>query len=422
MRVLWIVNGLFPDICEHLGVKPAVTGGWMRSLSNALRMYCPDIELGVCAMYGADKKEMKDIEIKGIRYFCLPFDKFSQSYNSAMEGYWKEVKKLFNPDVVHIHGTEFTYGLAYMNACGADSVVVSVQGLVGGYARYSLGNIPIDDLKRARTLKDYLHSSLLKVPMDMERRGELENLYFQKAKHVIGRTDWDRDHVWAINPSCKYHFCNETLRPSFYVGNRWNVEECDSHTIFLSQAAKPIKGIHKLVEAMPLILRHYPDAKVLVAGLNFMKCDKFIERLKFGTYANYCRKLMQKHNLEDKFYFCGLLEEEQMVEMYRKSNVFVCPSSIENSPNSVGEAQLIGTPVVASYVGGVPNMIKHNHTGLVYRFEEYEMLAASICRVFGDAAFAQYLSKEEQKEASERHDSKINALATRNIYQSIIKG
>ena len=55
----------------------------------------------------------------------------------------------------------------------------------------------------------------------MQHGGVIEEQYLHSINHVIGRTRWDHDHVWAINENVKYHFCNETLRKSFYTSNKW---------------------------------------------------------------------------------------------------------------------------------------------------------------------------------------------------------
>ena len=86
--------------------------------------------------------------------------------------------------------------------------------------------------------------------------------------------------------------------------------------------------------------------------------------------------------------FTGSLREDQMIAEYLNAHLFICPSSIENSPNSLGEAQLLGVPVIASYVGGVPDMVTHGETGLLYRFEEVEMLAEGIRNLFMNMALA----------------------------------
>lgn len=417
MKILWITNILFPDICEKLGIKAPVTGGWMKSSASAILKLNDNIELAVATLYG---KTFRVEKINGVTYYCLPFDIYSlKRYETTIEKFWKLVAYDFKPDIVHIHGTEYPHGLAYIKAMGAKNVVISIQGLVSKYARYSLGHIPERTLKKHRTLYDFLKGHILRIPIVMTKAGKTENEYIRLSYHIIGRTDWDRAHIWAVNPKARYYFCNETLREPFYT-TEWNLAKCKRHSIFLSQAHKPIKGIHKVIEALPYVIRQYPDVKVYVAGDNFTQKSSLKEKLSYGTYANYINYLLEKLGVKNRFVFTGFLDERQMAEMYSHSHVFVCPSSIENSPNSLGEAQLVGTPVVASYVGGIPNMIEDGVSGLLYRFEEHEMMAKCICRIFEDNDFAKYLSNNEKVVAQNRHDSKKNAQITLNIYNEII--
>ena len=74
----------------------------------------------------------------------------------------------------------------------------------------------------------------------------------------MGRTTWDQACTYLINPKVKYHFCNETLRSEFYK-DRWKVENCNKHTIFISQASYPIKGFHKFLEALVQV-KTFPEA------------------------------------------------------------------------------------------------------------------------------------------------------------------
>lgn len=71
-----------------------------------------------------------------------------------------------------------------------------------------------------------------------------------------------------------------------------------------------------------------------------------------------------------------------MKERYLKSQVFVLPSSIENSPNSLGEAMLLGVPCIASDVGGVRCLMTHSVEGLIYPADDPRLLAYDICEMF----------------------------------------
>ena len=214
-----------------------------------------------------------------------------------------------------------------------------------------------------------------------------------------------------------YHFGGETLRPVFYENTIWNYETCRPHSIFLSQAYYPIKGLHMLLKAMPLVLRHYPDATIRIAGSNIARTNGgIIDTLKISNYGMIIRKLINKYKLEKTITFTGALDGDGMRKEYLNSNVFICPSSIENSPNSIGEAQVLGVPVIASYVGGVCDMMRGGEHWL-YRFEEIEMLAYKICEVF---KMGGSIDTEPMRQvALQRHDPVKNMLDLMNIYSAV---
>ncbi len=411
MKILWITNILFPDICKELGLAAPVVGGWMKSSAAALLETHADVELAVAACYRGDRLLKKNIG--SVTYFCLPSDHNNLKYDSNLENIWREVYEDFKPDVTHIHGTEYAHGLAFLRAFGANNVVISIQGFVSAYRRYETAGINHGDYCRNASLRH-----IIKGEFTMKKRGVHEVEYIQLAKHVIGRTDWDKAHVWAINPSVEYHFCNETLRKPFYSA-KWNIAQCEQHRIFLSQASYPLKGLHQVIRALPYVLRQYPDTKVYIAGSDFIALDGFKGKLRTTTYANIIRKMTREYGIEDKFTFTGPLNEYEMVKQFEKAHMFICPSSIENSPNSLGEAQLVGTPCIASFVGGVPNMVEHGKTGLLYRFEEAEMLAKYICDIFADDNLANHLSENGRLAARVRHDERTNADTTYQIYNDI---
>lgn len=71
-------------------------------------------------------RKLEIIEGKQITYCVLPYGNGNLGYNKEYESYWQLIKEQVNPDVVHIHGTEYTHGLAYIRACGNDRVVASI--------------------------------------------------------------------------------------------------------------------------------------------------------------------------------------------------------------------------------------------------------------------------------------------------------
>ena len=415
MKVLWITNILFPEAESQLvttgGLKSS--GGWMLGAADAL------VKRGDVSLYVASVSPLVDslVKLRGkdIVYYIIPFGKGNLRENSEYQDYWKIINSEICPDLVHIHGTEYSHGHAYMKACGSDNVVISIQGLKSACADYYHYGISKKDIVKNITLRDLLRGTIFKRQKDFRRSSVYEMDMLRMAKHVIGRTKWDRTRTWAINPEANYYFCNETLRSEFYDGSSWVYDKCRKHSIFLSQAGYPLKGLHQVLKAMPLILRNYPDAVIRVAGNDIISTDSLVQKLKLTGYGKYISTLIKKYKLSDHIQFIGNLDAEQMKNEYLDSNVFICPSSLENSPNSLGEAQILGVPCVSSYVGGAVDMMKGNEDNL-YRFEDTEMLAYTICKVFADEG----RQVDMRDVGLRRHDPEANSEQLSNIYYAML--
>lgn len=417
MKILWISNTIFPDPSEFLGIQPPIYGGWMYGLAKQLSLN-NKVRLAVATIYSGN--DLKKIAINEIEYFLLPC-KNNKKYNYALELFWEQVVQDFQPDVIHIHGTEYPHGLACMRKFSNLKYVISIQGLVGVYSRYFLAGISWPKILINITFRDLIRSeTIFQVKQRFIDQGKLEKEYLLNSQHAIGRTNWDFVHAKTLNPNINYHFCNESLRNSFYNAEKWKFESCVPYSIFLSQAGYPIKGLHQVIKSVAILKKDYPQLKIKIGGGNIINKKSLLDRIKRTGYGNYIFKLIKKYNLEENFIFLGSLSEEQMISEYQKANVFICPSSIENSPNSLGEAQLIGVPVVAAYVGGIPDMVENNKTGLLYRFEEIEMMAQCVRRIFTDSELVLELSKNSIIAASSRHHTQINLEKTISIYNTIM--
>lgn len=110
-----------------------------------------------------------------------------------------------------------------------------------------------------------------------------------------------------------------------------------------------------------------------------------------------------------------------MCEQYIKSNVFVSASTIENSPNSLGEAMLVGCPVISSDVGGVKNMLIHGVEGFIYQSTAPYMLAYYVKEIFRNKDLAIRFSKNAKIHAVETHNRIENSKRLIRIYNTVIK-
>ena len=416
MKILWITNILFPEAAEKLTGKGELrsSGGWMLASADML-VQQDGVKLYVATVSPLVRK-LEVIEGKQITYYVLPYGNGNLKYNKEYEPYWKLIKEQVNPDVVHIHGTELTHGFAFIRACGNERVVVSVQGLKSGIAPYYCAGLSAKEIWGNLTFHDIIKGSIYREQREFYRTGELEKEMLRSVNHIIGRTSWDKAHIWSINSKVNYYVCNETLRTEFYDGTQWSYDKCVPHTIFLSQGGYPLKGLHQVLKAMPLILRHYPDTHLRIAGIDITKSKGLYGMIHFTGYGKIIKRLIKSLDLVDKVTFLGPLNAEQMKAEFLRANVFVCPSSIENSPNSLGEAQILGVPSIASYVGGIPDFMQGCEQ-YMYRYEELKMLAEKVCCIFSQSSLC--INELIVNLAKKRHDTNHNIETLLSIYKKL---
>lgn len=416
MKVLWVSLVKFPPLCEHLGEAVPAHCGWMYSSAKAMLKEMPEVRLGVMVYSYGRNYERYDIE--GVTYYLIPTASIDRTSKKQIEACRQAIRN-FSPDLIHIHGTEHSLAKA---VCMANEdgtrVVANIQGLAGPYMRYADGGLSLWDKWTNITLLDFYRGTfLLNAKRSFKLRAECEHYVLTHVTDIIGRTQWDQAHVITINPNLRYHFMNETLRDSFYEKPLWNYDRCKKHTIFVSNSGSALKGAHQVLNALPIILQQYPDTVVNFCGSSVMS-NKLKDLLRFQGYHLYLRRLVKRLHLQEHVRFLGSLSETQMKQQFLDANVYVLPSAIENSPNSLCEAQILGTPVVASYCGGTPTLLTDGQTGHFYRYEEYEMLAQIVIRLFSINDFKE-LSTKEREIALLRHDREKNAAALKSIYKEL---
>jgi len=423
MKVLWLCNVLLPKVANHIGEKINPNGGWMVGLSDSL-ITNDDIELTVVFPLSSSESIISG-EIDSIKYFGFPQRKASTKYDTKTEIYLSNIVSKAKPDIIHIWGTEYPHTLAMMNVCESmgitDKVLISIQGLCSIISKHYLSGLPYS-VVTSYTLRDIIrHENISKQQKNFKIRGKFEVEALKKAKHVDGRTTWDKACVMQVNPDIKYYYCPRMIRRSFYE-HQWNIQNCERYSIFISQANYPIKGFHFMLEAMPTILNRFPSTKLYVAGNNIASTDTLKTRIKQSSYGMYLKQLINKYHLENKVFFTGSLDEEKMCDRFLKSHVFVLASTIENSPNSLGEAMLLGVPSIASDVGGVKDMMIHEVDGFVYQHDAPYMLAYYVCEIFENSNLAMKFSTNSHNHAMQTHDRKKNVETMLSIYNDIYSG
>lgn len=429
MKVLWICNIMLPMVAEHLGKEVSNREGWLTGLALALRERKTEVELAVAFPTEQELDGYREV-LNGIT--CYGFYENTTDLEQHDESVKKRIERIlwdFQPDVVHCFGTEYDHALAVVKVWNPEKVLLGIQGVCAAIAQAYPADLPKRVIQRA-TFRDRLRrDSILQQREKFRLRALRERQTLELAAHVTGRTSLDKEYVLSVNERLHYHALNETLRAPFYEG-AWRMETCERHSIFMSQGDYPIKGLHYMLRALPEILTVYPDAKLYVAGNSIVNLRTWKDKIKISSYGKYLCELMAQYDLQDKVIFTGKLSAEQMRQRMLQSQLFVCASAMENSPNSLGEAMLLGVPCVAAGVGGVTDLFVDGQDGLVYPgygAGEYaesmdaeggqaHKLAETVLKMWGNEAKMQRMAAQAAAHAAQTHNREQNCERLMEIY------
>ena len=426
MRVLWVCNIIPPVIGQYLGKECSVKEGWISGILARLVKEKEAVELGICYPVAEQAEEEKRViqlhNNKNITCYGYVEDTVCpENYGGeSLEKRLKEIIDDFSPEVLHIFGTEYGHSLAAARAMdNSDKILIGLQGIISECAKEYMADLPIE-VQEQVSFRDWLKKDSMKQQQEkFFVRGQREKEALKLCGHVTGRTEFDKKAANQINPLATYHYMNETMRGEFYEG-QWSREKCKMHSIFFSQADYPLKGFHYLLQALKEIKEKYPDVTVNVAGNSLVSYRTLKDKIKISAYGRYLRKLIKELQLEDKIMFLGKLSAEEMKQQYLNAHTFVCASSLENSPNSVGEAMLLGTPVVASCTGGIPSMLTHEKEGLLFEKGNISALANAVMRTWKDEVLVNNMTANAAIRSRKNHNADDNYQALLNIYKNII--
>lgn len=424
MKVLWLCNLILPQVRNILGLNKTNGGGWLRDIYEKA-IDSSKIEIATCApMDDIDYRKSKDIvkaEYRKSKFWGFYKNNTRyENYDLYVEMQLKKIVAEYTPDIVHIWGTEYSHSLAMIKAIDDSSkIVIHIQGLISRYADAYLDGIP-DWVVNRLTIRDFLkRDGLLKQQEKFYKRGKLEIEAIRKSSYVMGRTDWDKNETLKINPGIEYFKCNENIRSEFLLCDKWDTNSIESNSIFMSQGYYPIKGFHVMIEALNILKKKNYEVKLYLAGFNPYNLDCFRKKIFVSSYIKYCVDLINKYQLQDNVVFLGELDADEMAHYLRKSNIYVMPSTIENSPNSMMEAMIVGTPCIVSRVGGIPTIGKENEDCLMFENCNYNELAEKIENVLLDQSLAQRLSSRAIKNMENVQNIDDNFQTLLSVYEHV---
>lgn len=405
MRVLWLspVPSLYNE---------QLAGGWVASLETIFRKYLLDIELGICFESTDDVFKVKREEVTYYPIHAIRTEKDKKVAKYNYNKYWALLRPCllkaiedFKPDVIHCFGSEWPYGQV---AKDIDiPVIIHMQGYINIYnlsAKMVCSNY--DFAKYRHFNPKSIIGRKLHDNVD-NQRATLELDTMKNNRYFMGRTEWDKSIVKYYSPNSSYYHCPEAIRPAIYdASKRWGYQKHDEMKIISISSATVLKGNDVILLAAKLMKEFGFNFEWRVAG--HKDAFKFSES-KLGL-----------HHEDLNIKLIGYINAKQIVEELITADCYVHAAIIDNSPNSLCEAQLIGCPVVATYVGGIPEMVFGGEAGVLYPYNEPHTLAFKLMNLFQDTSRMQELSIREYELSHRRHDPEQLANTTMDIYEKVI--
>ena len=420
MRVLWVtMNASLYDSSKgdsYGGI------GWIGALFRQLKINnSNDIELGVASIYNSDAKEV----VNGVTFYGIKSRKpaglkkwlyYVKDYKNRNHlDYFHEISSVvsdFKPDVIHLWGVENQ--LASVSHYKDIPVVAHLQGLLSLYIYiyYPYGT-NAHSFKRDRfSRREWLfHNGFVFGEHEMKVRAEIEKKHLNDVTAVMGRTHWDKSVALFNNPKVRYYHVDEALREEFYAAPSWDKQRRERFVIYTTISDTIYKGLDVVMKAASILKEYnYFDFEWRIAGIKseteFVKWFEKFVGLK-------CEKM--------SICFLGRQSPEQLVSSLLDADLYVHPSYIDNSPNSLCEAQYLGVPCCATNVGGVASLIKDRETGVLIPANAPFDMAMAIKDCYDNETIWRDYADKGQKVARERHEPKRILRQLITVYNDLTK-
>ncbi|WP_352421242.1 glycosyltransferase family 4 protein [Proteiniphilum sp.] len=389
MKVLWFSSRFFTE------EKISGTATWLDAMADIL-MDKDDIQL-----YNISQGKTKTIRksnYKKVVQWQVP-NTWKKKDQIPREKYLRQITEIVSsitPDVIHIWGTESYWGLLTARGYIKGNTVLEIQGLISQIVNEFYGRLTMRELIASVGIKEVVKPELLlfNIKKEFEKHARYELEMIRNHSYISTQSEWVRANILFLNENAKLIETRIPLRKNFITSEKWNSERCTAYTIFTSiSSTAPYKGLHVLIDTLPLLKKRYPGLKLMIAGHTG-------RGIREDGYTKFIKRKLSKQGLNENVTWLGPLDETGIIDQLLKSNVAVFPTFIESYGVAVAESLRLGVPTVASYVGALPEQDREGNSMLFFPPGDVNMCAYSIHQIFSNRVFSEELSMNALKKTA----------------------
>lgn len=196
------------------------------------------------------------------------------------------------------------------------------------------------------------------------------------------------------------HYIPNPISEHYFLDHR---DEQPGRVLFAGRII-PLKGVIELVRAIARANRQTPCELYLAGSLG----DEH--------YVHQVKSEVEALGIVDRVHFLGLIDEQRLIEEFSKAAVLALPSFQENAPMVVEQAMAAGIPVVASRVGGIPNMVQDGYAGLLTDPGDVVSLSEALVRLLSDESLRRKFGYRAACEARS-YSARTVAAQTIEVYR-----
>lgn len=413
MKVLWLT--VTPS--KYKPLEFGYNGrGWIESLQSLVENSLENIELGIAFPHTTDSQKVVNPKVTYYPIKRASPKNFFDWIISNWIGKIEEADELtqlrtiiddFGPDIIHIYGTEswMCRTIEMTNI----PCIVHLQGLMLPYYNIYLPNgISIYQIMSHNWIEFLKGISFWHSLREFKKMSTREYTYLKKISWFMGRTTWDHGISKFLSPKSTYFHVDEVLRESFYDASPWKYEDSEKIIITSTLSDTLYKGLDLIIKTAKLLTNEGINFEWRVIGIKEASRTALLFKKKFHiTYSQININLM------------GIKEANEIVGLLSKTRLYVHPSHIDNSPNSLCEAQLMGVPIIATNVGGVSSLIQDGSDGYLVPANEPYFLASRIVELSNSPDCLIRFSEKAQKKAQKRHSKETILNDIIHTYQLV---
>lgn len=364
-------------------------------------------------------KDEKNIKTDCKEYFVEPIDLNTGSKLKALDViYSKENKKKmeetleeFKPDIVHLNNFQRQLSASIIDPIKKRNIPIvftahDVQAICPAIIMMDNDKNICEKCMKGKYLncikKKCNKGSTLKSIV-----GALEgyyyrakNIYTNKIDFIITPSEFYRDKMIEDGiPENKIKALHNFVELKDY-----DLETSDEgYALYFGRLSKE-KGILNLINAFTKL----KEGKLYIAGE--------------GPEKETIENIIKENKLEDRVKLLGFLNSDQMKETIRKCKFVVVPSIwYENCPYSVMETLAIGKPVIGADIGGIPELVINDRSGLTYKYDSVEELSNKMKELFKNEELVKEFGTNAKKQANELYGKDVYYKNIMSIYEKLVK-